>query len=100
MSVKKIMLYDETGNIIFEDRIASLPVKEDSIIKKSIELFSENEPCVIQRTMAVKSCYIEMDEYFTSMQQQGTLVVKNDELPAWITDMLDISQQIQKFVIV
>lgn len=51
---KIIMLFDSSGNIILKDELKSVPLKEEYIIKKSIELFNDSEPCIIHRNFVIK----------------------------------------------
>lgn len=47
----KIMRNDET---IFKGKAANIKIKEDFVINKSIELFDDDEPCIIHQSYVIK----------------------------------------------
>lgn len=40
--------------IIFNGNILDIPIKENYIIKKSIEIFDDDDPCIIHKSFVVK----------------------------------------------
>lgn len=99
MSSKIISLVDFSDSIIYEDRFSSLPIKEDGIVNKSIELFHDSEPCIIHRTFIMKKFYFEMDKYLDCLLKDGMKEVSYDILPDWIREMLDIGRNTKKILI-
>lgn len=78
-----LTLYDETGAMLLKNRLASIPLKEESIIGQSIEIYNDPEPCMIHRSAVMSRMYMEMLEYFLgalkagrSSHLYGTLPVK------------------------
>lgn len=53
MNFAKIKIFDINGEKIFDDTSLHLPIKEEYVIKKSVELFRDPEPCVIHRSAVV-----------------------------------------------
>ncbi len=51
MSKIKILRNDE---IIFSGNILDIPIKEDYIIKKSIDIFADCDPCIIHKSYVIK----------------------------------------------
>jgi hypothetical protein len=45
---------------IFKGKLLNLPFKEDVIIQKSIELFGDDEPCVIHQSYVIRQFAEEM----------------------------------------
>jgi len=42
------------GKVIYEGNILDIPIKEDFIIKKSIEVFDDDDPCIIHQSFVIK----------------------------------------------
>ncbi len=50
----KITIYNQNKDIIFQGKPTNLPIKNESIQKKSIELFDDEEPCIIHQSYAIQ----------------------------------------------
>lgn len=44
----------KNGTSIFKGKLLTLPFKEDEIVQKSIELFGDDEPCVIHQSYVIR----------------------------------------------
>ena len=64
MKWKTISLTDKEGLELFCGPFNELPIQEDFILKKSMELFHEPEPCIIYRTQITRKFYLELLEKF------------------------------------
>ncbi|HEY8364387.1 MAG TPA: hypothetical protein VIK84_02335 [Haloplasmataceae bacterium] len=42
------------NEVIFQGNILDLPFKEEYIIKKSIEVFDDDDPCIIHKSYVIK----------------------------------------------
>lgn len=51
---RKIFI-ERDGEVVFKGKLLSLPFKEKAIIDKSIELFDDDEPCVIHQSFVIKT---------------------------------------------
>ena len=90
-SVKmKVCFLDCNKKVIFEKRVIDIPLKEKTIISKSIEWFSDPEPCMIHRSAVMKRLYFELIEYFESQKNNGNSLLALETIPAPLLDMLDI----------
>ena len=58
------------------------------IIKKSIELFNDSEPCIIHRSFIIKKIALEINDYFSNKNE-----CKYNELPEQIIEALDIKNE-------
>ena len=65
MKWKTISLTDKEGLELFCGPFNELPIQEDFILKKSMELFHEPEPCIIYRTQITRKFYLELLEILT-----------------------------------
>jgi hypothetical protein len=67
--MKQKITITTNDTVIYQGRISDLPIKEDAIISKSIELFDDEDPCIIHQSYVIKE-YI--DELLTLFNNQGT----------------------------
>lgn len=74
MKWKTVVVKSEEGNILYEGAFNELPVKEDYVISKSIELYREEEPCIIYRTQIVRRVYLDILEQFGGKPKKGRVV--------------------------
>ena len=49
-----VKLYNE-NNVLFEGRISDIPIRHEAIIAKSVELFDDEDPCVIHQSYVIKN---------------------------------------------
>lgn len=62
----KILFKDINNNNVNEYNIYQLPLKENEIIKKSIEMYNDSEPCIIYKTFIMKMMYIEINDFLNA----------------------------------
>jgi hypothetical protein len=62
--------------VLYEGRISDIPVKHDAIIKRSIELFDDDDPCIIHQSYVIKE-YV--DHLLERFEQLGTTILKPSE---------------------
>lgn len=99
-SVKmKVCFLDCNKKVIFEKRVIDIHLKEKTIISKSIEWFSDPEPCMIHRSAVMKRLYFELIEYFESQKNNGNSLLALETIPAPLLDMLDIDENVSFFAI-
>lgn len=55
---QKIQIKDK-NSIVYEGRISDIPIKESAIIAKSIELFNDDDPCIIHQSYVIKE-YVDI----------------------------------------
>lgn len=99
MGAKFISFIDSNGNIVLNGKITSLPLKEEYIINKSVELFNDCEPCIIHRTFIMKKIFFEIDEYFNKLLCEGKNEISIECVPESIIQPMDLNFQVQKFLI-
>lgn len=67
----KIIRNDET---IFKGKAANVKIKEDFVINKSIEIFDDEEPCIIHQSYVIKEYANILLELFSSNKTKRILV--------------------------
>jgi len=88
-----IVLYGENDEKVLERNLLKLPLKEDYIINKSKELYSEEEPCIIYRTAIINKTGLEI----LKIVEEKNMVNKKIEYREFkelFGDILDISEEI------
>lgn len=57
--MKQKVLLRQGDTVLYEGRISDIPVKHDAIIKRSIELFDDDDPCIIHQSYVIKE-YVDL----------------------------------------
>mgnify|MGYP000394751636 FL=1 len=52
--MKQFITIIKNERILYEGRISDIPIKEKYIISKSVELFDDDDPCIIHKSYVVK----------------------------------------------
>lgn len=52
--MKQKLLITKNDKIIFDGELMNIPIKEDVLIKRSIELFDDEDPCIIHQSYIAK----------------------------------------------
>lgn len=67
--MKRKILVLRNDKEIFKGKVMTLPMKEEFIIKKSIELFDDAEPCIIHQSYIVKEYATEFLQLFSNTKE-------------------------------
>lgn len=67
--MKQILTIFKQDKKIFDGKILNIPIKEDAIISKSIELFDDEEPCIIHQSYVVKEYVTELLSLFGNSKE-------------------------------
>jgi hypothetical protein len=81
---QKVRLLHE-NNIIYEGRISDLPFSKNHIIKRSIELFGDDDPCIIHQSFIIKEF---VDTLLTKLNESTSHTIKINHQEH--TDLLDL----------
>ena len=88
-----IVLYNENNKKILEENLLKLPLKEDYIISKSKELYSEEEPCIIYRTAIINKTGLEMLKIIEEKNMFNEKI-EYREFKKLFGDVLDVPEEI------
>lgn len=83
----------ENDQMILNKKLIALPLKEEFVIRKSIEFFNDPEPCMIHRSAVMKRTYMEMFEYFNQLKDQGKDQVPWEQLSPSIREALNLKER-------
>lgn len=88
--MKTISFIDCNDNIICKEKLTSLPLKEECLISKSIELFNDCEPCIIHRTFVMKKIFFEIDEYLSNISKEKGNELNIESVQSGIINYIDL----------
>jgi hypothetical protein len=66
-----IKIVDQAGHVIFSGNILDLPIQHNYIIKRSIELFNDADPCIIHKSYVIRKIVDEIKEIVNVKNQSG-----------------------------
>lgn len=67
----EIVCMDATGAVLAEYPLNALPLREDTMIRLSIEFFRDPEPCMIHRSAVMSRMYMELYDYIAAAAASG-----------------------------
>ncbi|HEX2926451.1 MAG TPA: hypothetical protein VHP38_09390 [Ruminiclostridium sp.] len=95
MHPKKIRFFDNEGGVKLECNFNSLPLKEEKIIEKSIELFNDREPCIIHRSFVMKKLLLEIDDCLQLFSNE-TGQISLESIPQNIRELMSIGSDVTR----
>lgn len=72
----EFVLLDINDRIIFEGKLEDIELDESIIIQKSIEFFSDANPCYIHRGAVMSRLYAEIGEILNNLELQKSIAVQ------------------------
>lgn len=66
----------QDNQTVYQGRIADMPIKHDFIIQKSIELFGDDDPCIIHQSYVIKE-YVDVLLQLFKQHNTTELVLRN-----------------------
>ena len=66
----KVILKDSNGQTVFKGKAMNMPIKKDAIVKMCIEIFNDDDPCIIHQSYAVNK-YVT--EFLTLFEKNNTV---------------------------
>jgi len=52
--MKQYIVITKNDKILYDGRISDIAIKEEYIIKKSVDLFDDDDPCIIHQSYVIK----------------------------------------------
>ncbi len=88
--MKKTIVIERNGERLYKGKMQNMPVKSEAIDEKSIELFNDEDPCIIHQSYCMKEFASHLESLFTS-EGSDTLNAENfkEELAFLDVDSLD-----------
>ncbi len=57
--MKQQITITKNNKVLFDGKVANMPIKTEYIVKKSVELFDDEDPCIIHQSYVVKE-YVDV----------------------------------------
>jgi hypothetical protein len=74
--MKQIVLLKAGEKTLYEGRISDLPYLQEAIVQKSIELFGDDNPCIIHQSYVIKEF---SDQLLTLLNKENPLHLSQHE---------------------
>lgn len=58
--MKENIIVKRNLEVLYKGRLFDLPIKEKHIVNKSIEIFGDDEPCIIHQSFVIKEILSEL----------------------------------------
>jgi hypothetical protein len=84
----EISLKDDSDRIIMKKKLTGLPLREEVVLKWSMEWFNDPEPCMIHRTAVMKRLFMEWAEYLEPAMASGKCEMPWTQVPDHLRQML------------
>ncbi|AIO19665.1 hypothetical protein KQ51_01791 [Candidatus Izimaplasma bacterium HR1] len=68
--MKQHILITKNGKTLYEGRISDIPIKEEYLIKKSVDLFDDDDPCIIHQSYVIKEYVDEVLKIFKAINNK------------------------------
>lgn len=94
MKDRKLIVYNDKGQILYEGKITSFPLNEELVIGKSIEFYSDEAPCFIHRSAVMKRLYAELENFVEAGLEDGRSLWKWDELAQYLQQILKLEDKV------
>jgi len=84
----KLCIEDGSGKVLFDKKLMTLPLKDESIVAHSIKWFQDPEPCMIHRSAVMKRMFMELYDWLLPRVDQAS--IDWSEVPSEMTDRIDL----------
>lgn len=74
--MKKNVKVTKNNILLYEGKLIDLPIKDEYITQKSIDLFDDDDPCIIHKSYVLKGF---ADEMITLFKTHNTTILKGDQ---------------------
>jgi len=82
--LKKVALVHADGTVLFEGRPLEMPFKKEAVIEKSIELFDDDDPCIIHKSHVARHFADILEERFKSEKKDVLLLEDHPDIKAFL----------------
>ncbi len=84
--MKKHIIIEKDGERIYKGKMQNMPVKSEAINEKSLELFNDEDPCIIHQSYCMKEFVSVLEKLFESAKSESIQAIDYKET----LDFLDI----------
>lgn len=91
--MKYKILIKKNGNILYDGKAIDLPIKKDVLKNKSIEMFADEDPCIIHQTFVVETLIDELISLYKKRLDEQ-IILSKDMKEIKFVDLGDLDQAI------
>jgi len=62
--MKEKVIIKRSDEVLYQGKILDLPIKEKSVIERSIEIFGDEDPCIVHMSFVIKELVTEILDLF------------------------------------
>ena len=73
---KKSIIVSKNDTVLFDGLLIEMPIKEEYVIKRSVELFDDEDPCIIHKSYVIKD-YSDM--IISLFKDNNTNILKGED---------------------
>lgn len=88
--MKQQIIITKQGDVLYKGRISDIPIRLGSIIQKSIELFDDDDPCIIHQSYVIKEYVNEILGVFKNQNNEPIELEKHPKLQSFL-DIDDVT---------
>ena len=85
----KVGFKSGSGDNIFCDSINKIPLKENTVIEKCIEIYNDDEPCFIRKSAIIQRLYCELIDFCEKNIENNIYRIDQENLPHNIIKMIN-----------
>jgi hypothetical protein len=82
--------YNKEGAVLLDGKLLGMPLREETVLKLSVEFFRDPEPCMAHRSAVMGRMYMELIHYFSDMKEKGQSSHLFSELPPRLASFIDL----------
>lgn len=78
------------GEVLAERKLNGVPLREDAVLRLSLEFYGDPEPCMLHRSAVMNRMYMELLEYLLSYVNKGVCLHPAGTLPERLASFLNV----------
>lgn len=86
--IKKIAIKNNKTTL-FKGNIMNMPVKKEAIVNESIELFDDDDPCIIHTSFIVKKFAERINDIYNSTKNLDIIIKDHTEIESFLDIDID-----------
>ncbi len=82
----------EDGDVLFKGRPLEMPFKKEAVVQKSVELFDDDDPCIIHKSHVARHFADMVEERFKAEKKDALRLEDHPDIDAFLD--IDDSQRV------
>lgn len=89
--MKQYVVITKGNKTLYDGRISDIPIKDVAIINKSVELFDDDDPCIIHQSYVIKE-YVDVLLGLFKTNKTQTISVKDYQEQLFFLDYTELEE--------